>query len=182
MKKFIVNAIVVLAVGAAFLYSSGPNAVAFPTKPTGGASTGNWTFSADTATSGGAMVINSTSSPVTMQVAATTVATLSSGRVLVFGDGTANGRVGTTNCYTNYNEAGGSTILQCGGSLTISGAAATLDVQAREPTAKMTDTTAKGTCDATADGTVKYEIAANVGTLYVCHQTGVGTYAWAALH
>lgn len=138
------------------------------------ASTGNWSFSAnDAATSG---------SPMSFTVNSVLGLTLSSSRIAIFGDGTTNGRIGTTNCYTNYNEAGGSTILQCGGSLTLSGAAATLDVQAREPTAKMTDTSAKGTCDATVDGTIKYEVAANVGTLYVCHQTGVGTYAWVALH
>lgn len=41
---------------------------------------------------------------------------------------------------------------------------------------------AKGTCDSTIPGTLRYEVAANVGTLYGCVQTGVGTYAWAALH
>lgn len=49
-------------------------------------------------------------------------------------------------------------------------------------TPRLLDTSAKVTCDSTVAGTIKYEVSANVGTMYGCVQTGAATYAWAALH
>lgn len=42
--------------------------------------------------------------------------------------------------------------------------------------------TSKGTCDSGANGDIYYEVVADVGTIYICRQTGASTYAWTALH
>lgn len=47
---------------------------------------------------------------------------------------------------------------------------------------RLSSEAAKPTCDSSIPGTLKYEVVANVGTGYICRQTGVGTFAWAALH
>jgi len=47
---------------------------------------------------------------------------------------------------------------------------------------QLTDQGTKGTCDSAKAGTIAYEVVTNVGTFHGCQQTGVGTFAWVALH
>lgn len=142
----------------------------------GGASLGNWTFSGNTASTSGSPTIIGGGSAI-IEIDGTT----SSGLFLngTYGAGFKfNGQQcglagGTLSCYPLSTETP---------FFSVSSAGLTVTAVASAPTVKLTDAAAKGTCDATVPGTFKYEVVANVGTAYVCRQTGVGTYAWAALH
>ena len=156
----------------------------FPTRP-GGSSIGNSTFSGnDWTTSGSPTTIRTvhqfTATTYTFDDLATT--RLGAGDYRLQPSGGGYVRLNADITIANPSESAFIKV-QASGSTLVSGAISGDSITlAAAGALRLSDESAKGTCDSSITGKVKYEVAANVGTLYVCRQTGVGTYAWAALH
>lgn len=76
------------------------------------------------------------------------------------------------------NSNGGDLILQ-GGTGQGTGSNGLVSI---ETTLRLPDNTSKGTCTSSNVRTLVYETVSNVGSLYICRQTGASTYAWTVLH